>query len=213
MIEGYVVKANAMRTVLCLLLLTASAGAADEFTWWIEPCTPAAAKSTGCEAGDEELGRWALEAWQRETSNAIVFKKSIGEEHARVRIHWASGQGSLYGETQRTVIDGKPGADIYVLPDIRALGADIAATGRTDPLFRTAIVYLTCLHESGHALGLQHTRNFADIMYSFGYGGDVVEYFQRYRRLLKTRENIPAHSGVSESDHSAITRLANRPSR
>jgi hypothetical protein len=41
-------------------------------------------------------------------------------------------------------------------------------------------------------------------MYSFRYGGDIVEYFQRYRRLLKTRGDIAAHSGISDADRKAL---------
>ena len=63
------------------------------------------------------------------------------------------------------------------------------------------------VHESGHALGLPHTRNFADIMFSFGYGGDVLDYFQRYRRLLKTWDDIPKHSGISDADRITIIGL------
>jgi hypothetical protein len=104
-------------------------------------------------------------------------------------------------------VDGKRGAVIYVLPDTRALGPDIDHATRSDHLLRDAIVYLTCLHESGHALGLEHTAEFADIMYSFRYGGDIVEYFERYRRLLKTRADIPAHSGISDADRKAVQHL------
>jgi len=175
-----------------------------EFTWWIDPCTAAVARSTACEADDAGLGQWALDAWQRESGNAIVFKKSPNEAHARIRIHWAGGADRLYGETKLLMVDGKPGANIYVLPDLNGLGADIATAGREDKLFRDSVVYLTCVHETGHALGLKHTRNFDDIMYAFGYGGDIVEYFRRYRRRLLTREDIRAHSGISDSDRASL---------
>ena len=57
---------------------------------------------------------------------------------------------------------------------------------RLDALFRDTIVYLTCLHELGHALGLAHTADFADVMYFFGFGGDITEFFGRYRRTLRS---------------------------
>jgi hypothetical protein len=172
--------------------------AAEGYTWWIEDCTPETARATGCLAGDPELGRWALEAWQRESDGAIVLKKSSNEEHARLRLHWANGTAQLYGETEPVMVDGKRGANVYVLPSVAPGG---------DPLLRETIVYLTCLHESGHAFGLAHTRNFADIMYSFQYGGDIAAYFGRYRMLLKTRADIAAHSGISDADRIAF-RLA-----
>ncbi len=191
----------------CFLLLAASAAglpAAEEYTFRVDDCTPETARVTGCDPGDPELARWALEAWQRETNGAIVFRQSESQAHARITIHWANGQMSLYGETEPVLVDGKPGAVIYVLPDTRALGPAIDAATRSDRLLRDGIVYLTCLHESGHALGLRHTAAFADIMYSFGYGGDIVAYFERYRQLLKKRADMPAHSGISDADRMAI---------
>jgi hypothetical protein len=170
--------------------------AAEEYSYWIEDCTPETSRSTSCEPGDPELGRWALEAWQREAGGIIALKKSGTEEHARLRLHWANGTSSLYGETEPMMVDGKRGANIYVLPSV--------GPGRTDPLMRETIVYLTCLHESGHALGLAHTRAFADIMYSFQFGGDIAAYFGRYRVLLKTRGDIAAHSGISDADRVAL---------
>jgi len=76
-----------------------------------------------------------------------------------------------------------------------------------DALLRDAIVYLTCLHETGHALGLAHTAAFADIMYSFQYGGDIPEYFGRYRRLLTSRKDIRKHSGMSADDRRRLVEL------
>jgi hypothetical protein len=174
----------------------------------VDPCTKEAAQSTACEPGDPELGAWAFGAWERESNGGLSFKKSPTEAHARILIHWANGAMNLYGETQKLMVDGKPGAVIYVLPDTRALGPDIDRATRADHLLRDAIVYLTCLHETGHALGLEHTAEFPDIMYSFRYGGDIVEYFERYRRLLKTRADIPAHAGVSGADRIALRKIA-----
>jgi hypothetical protein len=47
-------------------------------------------------------------------------------------------------------------------------------------------------------------------MYSFRYGGDIVEYFERYRRLPKTRADIPAHSGISDADRTALRKISIR---
>jgi hypothetical protein len=188
---------------LILLLLTASLlPAAEEYSWWVEDCPAATARSTGCESGDPELARWALEAWARESAGSIVLKKSPVESRARLRLHWANGQMNLYGETQPILVDGQRGANIYVLPSV-APGADA--------VLRDAIVYLTCLHESGHALGLPHTSAFLDIMYSFGFGGDITAYFRRYRVQLRTRADIPAHAGISDADRTALKLALKHP--
>lgn len=187
-----------------LLVVSACAAAGEEWTYWVDPCTAEAEKSTACKPSDPELGKWALEAWSRESGGGITFKASLTEAHARLRIHWANGQGSLYGEAVQVSVDGKRGADIYVLPDTRMLGRDIAFATRTDDMLRDAIVYLTCLHEAGHGIGFEHTSTFADIMYSFRYGGDITEYFGRYRRLLKKRGDIAANAGISDADRAEL---------
>jgi Matrixin len=182
--------------ILCLLLAAAAlstASAAERYSYWVEPCTHA---ETGCLQGDDQLAGWALEAWQAASGGALEFVRVQDREHARIRVLWASGQQGLYGETHRIRVDGKAGAEVYVLP--APLGV------HDDRLMRDAVVYLTCLHETGHALGLQHTAAFADIMYSFQYGGDIPEYFGRYRRKLHTREDIRKNSGLSEADRAHL---------
>ncbi len=183
------------RLILLALLLTAGLPAADLWTWWVDDCTGPATAS-GCHKDDAELARWAFEAWQRESGGQIVFQKSTTPQHARLTVHWETGA-SLYGETRPVTVDGRRGAEIYILP-----GAN--ATRVTDPLLRATIVFLTFVHETGHALGLSHTSNFADIMYSFQYGGDIDAYFDRYRRLLIARPDIALHSGLSDGDRSAL---------
>jgi hypothetical protein len=53
---------------------------------------------------------------------------------------------------------------------------------------------------AGHALGLEHTSTFDDIMYFIGYGGDITEYFARFRRELRERSDIATTNGLSPAD-------------
>ena len=184
-----------VRIVLVAMFLATALPAADLWTWRVDPCTGPAAHS-GCNKDDVELARMAFAAWQRESGNKIVFRPSATAQHARLTVHWASGE-NLYGETRPVMVDGKPGAEIYILPQINAARA-------ADPLLRDTVVYLTFVHETGHALGLIHTSDFADIMYSFEYGGDIEAYFGRYRRLLTKRSDIALHSGLSDGDRAAL---------
>ncbi len=52
-----------------------------------------------------------------------------------------------------------------------------------------------------------HTSDFRDIMYFFGFGGDIGEYFERYRRQLRNRSDIAAVAGVSDADVSRLRML------
>jgi hypothetical protein len=184
------------------LLLLAAASAPDTWTWWIQPCTQKLAAECGCQEADRELAGWALQAWQEASDGKLRFTPAAGEEKARLRFYWATGAAGLYGETRPLRVEGQAGAAIYVLPDLTQLGPDISAAGGKDRLFRHTVVYLTFLHESGHALGHPHTSDFDSIMYSFGYGGDILEYFARYRRKLMDRGDIPRNPGI---------RLAGKP--
>src|ERR1044072_5084297 len=97
-------------------------------------------------------------------------------------------------------LGGRRGPAGYIEPEPTLHDPVIAKRAVSDDLLRDTVVYLTCLHELGHALGLPHTRGFADIMYYFGYCGDIVEYFDRYRRQLHTRTDIAKISGLSDAD-------------
>lgn len=185
----------AVRFILMTLLLSAGLHAADVWTWWVDACAGPAVNS-GCNKDDAELARWAFEAWQREAGNRILFEKSPTAQHARLTVHWSDGT-SLYGETRPVKVDGKQGAEIYILPETNAAHS-------SDPLLRDTIIFLTFVHETGHALGLAHTANFEDIMYSFQYGGDIAAYFDRYRKQLSKRSDIALHSGLSAGDRAAL---------
>lgn len=179
---------------LALLLFCVAAHAAT-LRYWVEPCEKPA---SGCHSGDLELAEWALEAWQAASAGELTLEKVTEEARAHIRVYWADGTQGLYGEARPILVGGVRGAEVYVLP---------AAGANGDALLRDAIVYLTCLHETGHALGLAHTSAFADIMYSFSYGGDIPEYFGRYRRQLSARADIRKHSGMSDADRKRLVAL------
>src|ERR1700733_5040849 len=185
-----------------LLLLTAASLVAAETSFYIAPCTD---PSTGCEPGDLDLARWALESWQAASQSAppqsrLHFVETKEESQALLRFVWTSPTGGLYGETVGIDVNGKHGSQIYIVNTTR---------GIADRLLRDTIVYLTCLHESGHALGLSHTDQFADIMYYFGYGGDIDEYFGRYRRKLSVRDDIRNNAGLSDADRKRLLTVIN----
>src|SRR4029453_9128023 len=72
-------------------------------------------------------------------------------------------------------------------------------TGGDDPITQRIVLYLTALHELGHALGLRHTDNFSDIMYSFRRPDDGERYFAAYRQRLRSPDDIGSStaSGLS----------------
>ncbi len=178
-------------TFLLLTLLFAYQDAPQDLPYYIAPCTKEAALDSGCLTGDDQLAVYALEAWQKAAASKLNLHRVKEPLDARIQVIWASKFGGLYGEAEPVTINGKPGVRLAIRP----VGRNVE-----DPLLRDVIVYLTVLHEAGHGLGLRHTRDFADIMYSFQYGGDLAEYFARYRRKLASRADFPKHSAITEAD-------------
>jgi len=163
----------------------------------------AGSEQTGFRPSDRQLALWALEAWRRSAANAFRFEPAA-ESDAIVRLYWAGRSEGQFGEMQPLVIGGRPGAAVFIRPDMESFGPDIARRALGDSLFRDTIVYLTCLHELGHALGLTHTNDFRDVMYFFGYGGDIGEFFGRYRAQIHARGDIATVSGLSAGDVSQL---------
>jgi hypothetical protein len=183
-----------MRAIALVLLCAAAQGAT--FRYWVQACTIPA---TGCRADDPDLAQWAMEAWQSASEGTLKLEKTADENKAHIRLYWATAEQGLYGEARPILVEGMRGAEVYVRPVEMRAGAPT--------LLRDSVVYLTCLHETGHALGLPHTNAFADIMYSFQYGGDIPEYFARYVRKLTGREDIRRQSGLSPADRKRLAEI------
>ena len=173
-------------------------GAPTTISYFIAPA-PDESGARGVRPGDRQLALWALEAWARAVPG-LRFEPAAREADALVRLYWTEAGEGRYGEMQPLMVGGRRGGAVFIQADVSQLGEGIAMHARQDALFRDSVVYLTCLHEFGHALGLVHTSDFADIMYFFGYGGDIVEYFNRYRTQLRDRSDIATVSGLSPAD-------------
>lgn len=197
--------------VLATLALTAAAaqtiaplqpGAGGRVTYFIAQGEP----KSDFRQSDVELASWALRAWEKAVGGALRFEPSP-EDDALVRVYWVEPNFGMYGEMRPLLVRGRRGAAVYIRPDTNALGPDIARLAKADPLLRETIVYLTCVHELGHALGLEHTAVYGDIMYFFGYGGDIPGFFTRYRTQLKSRAGIQNVSGLSPDDVARVRAL------
>ena len=120
-----------------------------------------------------------------------------------IRVHFMRA-GALFGETVPRV-DRQTGTIVQ---------AEVAIAGDTrgESLESQIEVYLTALHELGHALGLAHTDQFADIMYRFQAPDDATRYFARYRARVKTPSDIgtPRASGLSPDDTRRLRSLYGR---
>jgi hypothetical protein len=157
------------------------------------------ARDSDYRAQDRDLATWALLSWERSTGGVLQFE-SAPESAALVRVYWVAADAGQYGEMRPLLVEGRRGAEVFIRPDTRALGEQIAQRAQLDALFRDTIVYLTCLHELGHALGLSHTADVRDVMYFFGFGGDIAQFFARYRSELRSRADIAKTSGLSAGD-------------
>jgi hypothetical protein len=138
------------------------------------------------------------------SEGAFTLRRTFIPREAGIRVVFNGADGN-YGET-RPRVDRATGL-------ITAAEVAIAADSpiEVDVTTRDIIVYLTALHELGHALGLEHTANFDDIMYLFREPGDGVRYFGNYRKMLRSADDIGSAraTGLSAYDVTTLRALYN----
>ena len=145
----------------------------------------------------------AAAAWTRAAGGRFVLETAASRAVAAIRVRFAQADG-LYGETAPR-IDRATGfigsAEVLIAGDIAG-----------DDLQQRIVIYLTALHELGHALGQPHTDAFDDIMYAFRRPDDGARYFGAYRRRLRGSEDIGTDraTGLSAADSSALRSLYDR---
>jgi hypothetical protein len=153
--------------------------------------------------GGEALVEKAMKTWTAASDGRLTLVKAW-EMTAPVRLHFFSAD-YRYGVTAPRV---DPASGYIVKAEVA-----VAADAGRDPLERQIIVYLTALHELGHALGLEHTNDINTIMYLFREPGDGEKFFGAYRKKLKSAADIgsPDATGLSQSDVTALRALYDKP--
>ena len=145
----------------------------------------------------------ALTTWTRAADGRLMLQRTSSRDSAAVHVRFARADG-IYGEAAPR-IDGRTG---FIVSAEVLIGADVGG----DALQQRIVIYLTALHELGHALGLPHTDAFDNIMYSFRRPDDGPRYFGAYRQRLGSIEDIGTQraTGLSPADVAALRGLYDR---
>ena len=194
-----------MKTTIAavVVLLVLTAGAVQAARWprgaaikvWIDPA--------GAPKGGDELVERAMKTWTAAADGRFSLERSATKDAAGIRVHFFT-RDWRYGMTQ-----ARPDPRSGLITEAEVV---IAADADGDALDRQIVVYLTALHELGHALGLSHSADIADIMYLFRLPGDGERFFGTYRKPLRSADDIGSTraTGMSAEDVRVLRALYDR---
>jgi Matrixin len=193
-----VTRAALLAIIFLLTLLPAAPAAAAHWPSgavirvWIDP--------DRSPSGGDGLVERAMQTWTHAAQGRFRLERAAARDAAAVRVHFFS-RDWRYGMTQ-----ARPDSRTGFLTEAEVV---VAADPAGDTLDRQIVIYLTALHELGHALGLSHTNDIHDIMYLFRLPGDGERFFGAYRKQLQSAGDIGSAkaTGLSADDLRALQRL------
>jgi hypothetical protein len=143
--------------------------------------------------GGDQLVERAMATWTAAANGLFRLERRPGREGADIRVHFFT-RDWRYGMT-----DARPDPRSGLLTSAEVV---VAGDADGDALDQQIVIYLTALHELGHALGLSHTADITHIMYLFRQPGDGERFFGSYRRRLRSADDIGSEraTGLSPDD-------------
>jgi ketosteroid isomerase-like protein len=177
-------------TALALLMTTAVVSAEHwapgaTIRVWIDPAR--------APIGGDQLVERAMQTWTRAADGRLRLERSPTQEAGDIRVHFFT-RDWRYGMTQ-----ARPDPRTGLLTRAEVV---VAADADGDALDHQIVIYLTALHELGHAIGLPHSADIAQIMYLFRLPGDGERFFGGYRKRLRSADDIGADraTGLAPDD-------------
>jgi hypothetical protein len=150
--------------------------------------------------GAADLVERAMKTWSAASGGRLTLVRASGRDDAAIRVFFVQSD-TNYGEAAPRV-DPKTGL-------IGRADVAINAAVPDDPMHARIIIYLTALHELGHALGLAHSDTFSAIMYRFRRPDDGPRYFGAYRSKVRSLDDIGSTraTGLDDEDVTALRNL------
>jgi hypothetical protein len=145
----------------------------------------------------------ALKTWTDAAAGHFTLGRAKSRDGATIRMFFVRSDG-LYGEAAPRI---DPGTGLITRAEVA-----MTAAVPDDPTDARIVLYLTALHELGHALGLAHSDTFNAIMYRFRRPDDGERYFGAYRRLIASADDIGTAraTGLAAEDVARLRALYER---